>query len=83
MLLFFVNSEGDRQNIKASLRRREGRGGRKRVATSSSGMYDITMALAEKESTELPVESHSRMCLRRGSLFSSKLKTNSSRSWHR
>lgn len=59
MLLFFVNSEVGRQNIKASLfqgRVRE----RKRVATSFSGMYDITMALAvrgeHRASRRVPLE---------------------------
>lgn len=47
MLFFFVNSEEDRQNLKASLfQERERERERTRVATSSSGTYDITIALA-------------------------------------
>lgn len=63
MLLFFVNSEVGRQNIKASLfqgRERESERERKRVATSFSGMYDITMALAvrgeHRASRRVPLE---------------------------
>lgn len=84
MLLFFVNSEGGRQNIKASLLQEREREKEKESGHEFLGdvrYYDGPRLL--EESTELPVESHSRMCLRRGSLFSSKLKTNSSRSWHR
>lgn len=51
MLLFFVNSEGGRQNIKASLyqKRRGVCGGGEKESGHESGMYDITMALAEGE----------------------------------
>lgn len=61
MLLFFVNSEVGRQNIKASLfQGRESEREGKRVATSFSGMYDITMALAvrgeHRASRRVPLE---------------------------